>query len=771
MTTDRSSPPERMFRFGSFEVSEREGELRKNGVRVKLQEHPFRVLLELVSNAGRLVTREELQQKLWPEDTFVDFDVGVNTAIRKLRQALGDEAGNPRFIETLSRRGYRFVASITETAPAPMINNASPVITETSSSIDTSPAGPLDSLPSAGKERTSPEGGSDSALATAVRKGRGYWLLPAACALALVIYGGVLAWRQANTAPPLVTEQRITANPPQAPITAAAVSPDGKLVAYSDPTGVYIRHIDTGETRALQLPKAFGAVPTGWFPDGTHVLLSSGGEQENPTLWRISILGGGPQKVMDNASGGVVSPDGSKIAFSRGDAAGPVEIWVMGSDGSVLHRIAEANMPEASVAMGYGTASQPFAGVFLSGVAWSPDGRRVAYVRRFEAASPAVKHSLETVNVNGGMPKVLKISMQLLPVVCWAADGRLLYAYRDDPASEREDSGIWAIRVNQKSGEPEGKEVQLTKGAGRIGGLNVTADARRLILWRVNTFPQVFLTEIDAESGHFKTPHRLTLDDNINQAYAWTPDSRAVLFSSNRSGTTKLYRQAIDQAVPEVLVEGRGMFVYRLNPDGTQILYVDGFNAPDPARLQSVMRVPLQGGSPQVVLQRPSIMNIQCARSPSTLCLLNTLEQDAARFFSFDPEDGKTQDFATFKLKEGLSWSLSPDGSQLAVLLRGSGRGVTFMNVFDKSTHSIELNPWPLLNIDWAADGKRVFVSSRNADGAPVILGVEPNGKYRVLLEGDSAGQYWWAVPSPDGRYAALEVVTGENNVWMVENF
>jgi DNA-binding winged helix-turn-helix (wHTH) protein len=92
MTTDGSSRPNRMFRFGSFELSECEGELRKNGVRIKLQEHPLRVLLELVSNSGRLVTREELQQKLWPADTFVDFDVGVNTAIRKLRQALGDQA-------------------------------------------------------------------------------------------------------------------------------------------------------------------------------------------------------------------------------------------------------------------------------------------------------------------------------------------------------------------------------------------------------------------------------------------------------------------------------------------------------------------------------------------------------------------------------------------------------------------------------------------------------------------------------------------------------
>ena len=93
------------------------------------------------------------------------------------------------------------------------------------------------------------------------------------------------------------------------------------------------------------------------------------------------------------------------------------------------------------------------------------------------------------------------------------------------------------------------------------------------------------------------------------------------------------------------------------------------------------------------------------------------------------------------------------------------------MTVSDKPTHEVELNQWPLMSIDWAADGKSVLVPSRTANGAPVILGVEPNGNHRVLLEGDSATQLWWAVPSPDGRYAALEVVTGENNIWMVENF
>ena len=117
MATVGSSPaPGRHFRFGPFEVAECDGELRKNGVRIKLQEQPFRVLVELVANSGKVVTREELQQRLWPADTFVDFDTGLNTAIRKLRLALNDDADEPRYIETLARRGYRFVAPVNTTS-------------------------------------------------------------------------------------------------------------------------------------------------------------------------------------------------------------------------------------------------------------------------------------------------------------------------------------------------------------------------------------------------------------------------------------------------------------------------------------------------------------------------------------------------------------------------------------------------------------------------------------------------------------------------------
>src|SRR3990167_3716304 len=108
----QSTETPRGFRFGVFEVDLRTGELRKDGRKVKLQEQPFQVLAMLLERAGEVVTREEVQKKLWAEDTFVDFEHGLNIAINKIREALGDSAENPRFVETLPKRGYRFLAPV-----------------------------------------------------------------------------------------------------------------------------------------------------------------------------------------------------------------------------------------------------------------------------------------------------------------------------------------------------------------------------------------------------------------------------------------------------------------------------------------------------------------------------------------------------------------------------------------------------------------------------------------------------------------------------------
>jgi cholera toxin transcriptional activator len=114
---------QKVVRFGVFEADLASGELRKNGIRIRLQEQPFQVLVLLLERAGQMVTREELRDRLWPGDTFVDFDHGLNTAVNKLREALSDTASNPRFVQTVARRGYRFIAPVQSEIPASATNN------------------------------------------------------------------------------------------------------------------------------------------------------------------------------------------------------------------------------------------------------------------------------------------------------------------------------------------------------------------------------------------------------------------------------------------------------------------------------------------------------------------------------------------------------------------------------------------------------------------------------------------------------------------------
>ena len=124
MPTPHASPAGRVIRFGVFEADLASGELRKSGRRIRLQQQPFQMLALLLERPGDLITREEVRQKLWPADTFVDFDHGLNTAINKVREALGDSAASPRFVETVARRGYRFLAPV-QPAEAPLMTQSS----------------------------------------------------------------------------------------------------------------------------------------------------------------------------------------------------------------------------------------------------------------------------------------------------------------------------------------------------------------------------------------------------------------------------------------------------------------------------------------------------------------------------------------------------------------------------------------------------------------------------------------------------------------------
>lgn len=171
-------------------------------------------------------------------------------------------------------------------------------------------------------------------------------------------------------------------------------------------------------------------------------------------------------------------------------------------------------------------------------------------------------------------------------------------------------------------------------------GISASSDGKRLVLWRENASIQAFITELDPVSRQWKTPRRLTLDTNDNMAEAWTADSKAVLFVSNRNGTWKLFRQNIDESTAEVLVEGRSIYLPRSSADGSQALYLAGSKPGDTSFPASLMSKPLAGGPSRLVLQERGIINYECARAPSKLCVFSKLVGPDLIFVSFDLEHG-----------------------------------------------------------------------------------------------------------------------------------
>src|ERR1700689_159420 len=183
-----------------------------------------------------------------------------------------------------------------------------------------------------------------------------------------------------------------------------------------------------------------------------------------------------------------------------------------------------------------------------------------------------------------------------------------------------------------------------------------------------NTTRQVFITEPDPANHRWTAPRRLTLDTNESLATAWTADSKAVLFASDRDGSWKLFKQNIDETTAEILVEGHSVRFPRLSADGLQVLYLVDSQRGDHSLPASLMSKPLAGGPPRLVLRENGINNYQCARAPSQLCIFSKLVGYDHILVSFDLENGPGREITRIP-SGGSHWSLSPDGSPLSLVL------------------------------------------------------------------------------------------------------
>jgi dipeptidyl aminopeptidase/acylaminoacyl peptidase len=481
-------------------------------------------------------------------------------------------------------------------------------------------------------------------------------------------------------------------------------------------------------------------------------------------------MGGAPRKLIDDGRMASVSRDGSQVVFVRGPNLDE-ELWIMQADGEGARKLLGG---QKSV---FGPA------------AWSPDGRRIVYTQgAYEPAEYGMTAGIRMLDLASGRQESLLPSDKTFPLlhtdengahfgkgVVWTRDNRLIYSF-SEPRPNEEDSNLWSIQLNSQ-GRAFGTPVRLTATPDDVGAINATQDDKRIAFTKYSQNPDVYVAEMNASATGITAPRQLTLDQRRDYPFTWTPDSRTVVFASDRDGLFHIFKQQVDESIPELLVGGNDAAMGpRLTPDGSAVLYVIWPKLGEKAREGRLMGVPLKGGPPRVVLEQRDLGNMQCARLPSTLCLFDVRDEKKMSFFRFDSATGKSEEIPSLAIDDqpsyAYNWSLSPDGKFLATAKREGVQKdpcITLFSIDDGTKRTITVQAWAGISaIDFSADGRSLLASAYTNAWKWALLKIDLQGHTTTLLE-DSEMMIGWAIPAPDGKHLALWKARGSANVWMLE--
>jgi Tol biopolymer transport system component/DNA-binding winged helix-turn-helix (wHTH) protein len=490
------SSARRRVAFGVFELDLQSGELRKAGRRINLPDQPFRILAVLLEHPGELVTRDELQSRVWPTDTFVDFEHGLNAAIKRLRDALGDSADTPRFIETLPRRGYRFIAPVDDiVATSVSSGNGGGAAAVPGSLADPQPsvmAGHIDDV-----ETARPRAGLRARPWMLVSLGA------AATALVIALAAGLFSRLRQDTSPaPGPTLSRITFL--DGVQTQPTWSPDGRFIAYvSDHRGnkdIWVQPIAGGRAIQITTDPADDWAPA-WSPDGQQIAFRS--ERDGGGIYLARAFGGEERRLAGIGHRPRWSPDGTRLLCSSetGQQNNYAEkhIYVLTLDGG----------PPTEVLSSFAK------GLFKSpSVAWHPDGERISVWGEHRTLGPG----FWTVRLPDGEPVLSAGSVDPIKQnywfwffmdFIWAPSGDALYF-----TGARIGGLLNAYRVDVDPGTLRwvGEPVQLTHGRGPDVAVAVSSDGQKLAFsglhqdTRLWSFPLDADGRIDQGAGQPLTP-------------------------------------------------------------------------------------------------------------------------------------------------------------------------------------------------------------------------------------------------------------------------
>jgi len=571
--------------FGLFEADLFSGELYRSGRKVPLQDKPYRILALLLERPGEIVTREELCKHLWPEGTFVDFDEGLDTALKKLRHALGDSAQNPTFIQTIPRRGYRFIAPVSKgssTAPLPTFRNP--------------PAHPAPSIELSAKAPT-----------------RRYTLALIAAALLLAGIYGAFRWRSQAREFDL-RRMQVTQLTDSGQVKGIAISPDGRYVVYArgaqSEGSLWLREMATRhDVQLLPTGPAFHGLT--FSPDGQSIYFVRSDENDPAFkyLYNVPTHGGTVARLITDVDSPVsFSPDGTRFVYEHCvQPRNDIDLKVANADGSNDHLL-------TTIHDGSGELYQP-------GPNWSPDGQTIAVPVLI--SNQHLRWVLDVVSVaNGAIRELYSSQQEDLGRPVWLRSGTALMLPHFDKAAHR--SQLWTVSF------PEGRAQPLTHDLSDYGtDLDQTRDGRTLATTASTLVSHVWIAPAsDLSQGQQVTSDDLPMLDvaeafdgkllvhsaddaiwmmhtdgsqrirftDVQTADELTTCGQSVILRIAENGTLTLTRFDKDGSHPTVLARG-SLTSPACSADASAIFY---YTWDQPQRIWKVL---LEGGSPQPVAE------------------------------------------------------------------------------------------------------------------------------------------------------------------------
>jgi Tol biopolymer transport system component/DNA-binding winged helix-turn-helix (wHTH) protein len=587
------------WRFGAFEVEGRTAELRRNGVAIRLQEQPSQLLLYLLQHAGEIVTREDLRAQLWPADTFVDFDHALNTAVMKLREALGDSSDKPLYIQTLPRKGYRFVAPVSALpanngrsvtalrAEEPTVQEAVP------SSANGNPQGTMsadttsaDRTPKMIRAGPSVDGTSDASadlhgrnadkLRTHLARAavpRIAVILAAAILLAAAVFfylRGRPAIAPARSLTRITFDEGLQSDP--------TWSPDGRYIAYTanrgGATNIWMQQISVGEPIQITSGPGPNWEPA-WSPDGRYIAYRS--EAGEDGIFVVPAVGGAGQerRIANFGYNPRWSPDGSQILFQSKPLAWSDinKFYVVGLDGGPPRQVLDEFFRQH-------TSFYPLS------AAWHPDGKRVTlWIDDHSQMGPSP--AFWTLPLEGGPAVHSEITPQIqqrfaeLAVpngsewvldskFVWAPTGKALYLER----TFRGARSLWRLNIDPTTLRATGSE-QLTAGAGLATAPAISPDGKRLAFTAASARFSAWMFPLDADRGRITGPGTPVTSPGVD---AWltalTPDGSKLAFSGVRAGESRLWVKSLpDGRELPVFLDSYERDSPRWSPDGSRLAY------------------------------------------------------------------------------------------------------------------------------------------------------------------------------------------------------